>query len=232
MMKLAIVENDKKFIKIVEDKIRELGYDDVSAYSESQTYKDDLLKNHCQFDIVIMDIELDNDSGIDLTIETNRVLPFCQIIYLTSYIQYVSDVYETDHIYYINKVDFDKYFSKAINKAVTNIHKKQSEILSISWNKIKKDIRQSDILYIERNKRVTLIYTSKDMILKTSMSIEKIHQLLNQDFVRSHESYLINMNYISVIHKQEVILNNNKKIPISRKYNRDVKIKYNRFLIK
>ncbi len=135
-MKLAIVENDKKFIKIVEDKIKELGYDDVSAYSESQTYKDDLLKNHCQFDIVIMDIELDNDSGIDLTIETNRVLPFCQIIYLTSYIQYVSDVYETDHIYYINKVDFDKYFSKAINKAVTNIHKKQSEILSISWNKI------------------------------------------------------------------------------------------------
>ncbi len=70
------------------------------------------------------------------------------------------------------------------------------------------------------------------MILKTSMSIDKIHQLLNQDFVRSHESYLINMNYISVIHKQEVILNNNKKIPISRKYNRDVKIKYNRFLIK
>ena len=153
-MNLAIIDDNQEYIEIVKNKLLqlELTYD-VITYTNSQEYKYDLIKKRTNFDIVIMDIEIDELTGIDLAIETNRILPYCQIIYLTSYIQYVSDVYETEHIYYINKKDFDKYFPLAINKAIILTNKRNAEILTVSWNKVHYEIKEDKIIYIERQKK-------------------------------------------------------------------------------
>ena len=100
-MKLAIVDDNNEYIKIIKNKLNQLELTnlDIITYTNSQKYKQDLIKKHINFDIVIMDIEIDEINGIDLAIETNHILPYCQIIYLTSYMQYVSDVYETNHTY-------------------------------------------------------------------------------------------------------------------------------------
>ena len=232
-MKLAIVDDNNEYIKIIKNKLNQLELTnlDIITYTNSQKYKQDLIKKHINFDIVIMDIEIDEINGIDLAIETNHILPYCQIIYLTSYMQYVSDVYETNHTYYINKKDFDKYFSLAINKATIIINKIKSEVLTVSWNKAEYKIKQNRITYIERQKKVSFIYT-KENYTKTSSPIDKLLLLLNQDFIRCHESYLINMNYISIINKTNIVLTTNQNIPLSRKYLNDVNIAYNRFLSK
>ena len=163
-MKLAIVDDNNEYIKIIKNKLNQLELTnlDIITYTNSQKYKQDLIKKHINFDIVIMDIEIDEINGIDLAIETNHILPYCQIIYLTSYMQYVSDVYETNHTYYINKKDFDKYFSLAINKATIIINKIKSEVLTVSWNKAKYEIKQNRITYIERQKKVSFIYTKEN----------------------------------------------------------------------
>lgn len=231
-MNLAIIDDNQEYIEIVKNKLLqlELTYD-VITYTNSQEYKYDLIKKRTNFDIVIMDIEIDELTGIDLAIETNRILPYCQIIYLTSYIQYVSDVYETEHIYYINKKDFDKYFPLAINKAIILTNKRNAEILTVSWNKVHYEIKEDKIIYIERQKKVSFIYT-KENCIKTSNPINKLLPLLNQNFIRCHESYLVNMNYISTINKSNIILITNHTIPLSRKYVNDVKRLYSLFLSK
>lgn len=50
-----------------------------------------------------MDIELGKENGIDLALKVNEVTPYTQIIYITAYMQYVSDVYQSKHTYFIDK---------------------------------------------------------------------------------------------------------------------------------
>lgn len=231
-MKFAIVEDDHNFIDIIKLELHKLGYEDIKAYDNALYYKKDILENQVEYDIVIMDIELNNISGIELAFDTNHILPYCKIIYLTSFYQYSSDVYETDHVYYINKKDFFTYITKAILKASNQITNQRAELFNVSWNKTKYMIKQMDIIYIERNKRVTYIHTNKSEELKTSMKIDIVLNQLNHDFVRSHTSFIINMNYILLINRQEIVLKNGEMIPVSRKYSQDVKKQYNLFLIR
>lgn len=231
-MKVAVVDDDRDFIKIIEQSLKEQENLDLEVifYTNAKDYRNTLLEKYFQFDIVIMDIELDHESGIDLAVETNRIFPYCQVIYLTAYNQYMSDVYETDHIYFINKKDMSHYLPLAINKASKIITKRNADVLKVSWKKVINEVKQQDIVFIERNKRITYIFTNKERCLKTSKTIDELYLSLNQDFVRSHESYIINMNYISLINKSEVVLNNGKKISLSRRYVNEIRIAYNQFL--
>lgn len=72
-MKLAIVDDNNEYIKIIKNKLNQLELTnlDIITYTNSQKYKQDLIKKHINFDIVIMDIEIDEINGIDLAIETN-----------------------------------------------------------------------------------------------------------------------------------------------------------------
>ena len=53
--------------------------------------------------IVFMDIELQTASGIQTAKNITSLLPDCQIIYLTNYMDYASQVYETSHIFFYFK---------------------------------------------------------------------------------------------------------------------------------
>lgn len=227
-MKIAIVEDNLDYLKIVEQKVQELLDCDLFKYSNSHDYKQ-ALNDHILFDIIIMDIELDDESGIDLALKTNQYLPYCQIIYLSSYNKYISDAYETEHIYYINKEQMTSYLPSALKKATTMITKKKSKILTVTWNKVRYVIKQVDIVYLERNRRVTSIYT-KDNVFKTSDSLDDLLTYLNDDFARSHKSYLVNMNYIYVINRSEIVLKDKRIIPVSRSHLQLMKKAYNDFL--
>ena len=180
-MIIAIIEDSLEYTDIIVKKLNEMNCkEDIYIYHDSLSYENDLIKKHVEFDIVIMDIELENNnSGIELTGTTNSILPYCQVIYLTAYNKYISDVYETDHIYFINKKDLDKYFPMAINKAKTKIIKRKSQVLIVSWNKAKYEIRQDNIIYIERYRKISIIHLVNENDFKCSKSLSDLYNLLN-----------------------------------------------------
>ncbi len=45
--------------------------------------------------------------------------PFCQIIFLSSYLSYATEVYETEHIYFILKSQLHQRIGPALHQALT-----------------------------------------------------------------------------------------------------------------
>lgn len=176
-----------------------------------------------------MDIELGEDSGISLAQKLNRTMPDAQIIYISQHLEYVSSVYESQHIYFINKQHMETYLPRAVEIALKNLHKLNSFYLEFSWNKESYKIRQKDIIYIERVLRTTEIHTSAKTFY-TSEKISDIYRRLNESFILCHRSYLINMNVLSDIQKGYAIMNNKIKVPISRSHYKEVKNKYSLFV--
>ena len=169
-----------------------------------------------------MDIELPEKSGIILSKEILQSHPATQIIFITQYREYCSDVYETEHVYFIHKSDVKQYLPRAIEKAIFNLKQRKNNYLTISWNRREHNILLDDIIYMERNLRTTTIYCTSSTYY-TSEKLTDLLKRLDHNFAYCHRSYLINLNQITGFENNLVTLAGKHKIPVSQKRANDVK---------
>lgn len=52
-------------------------------------------------DVAVVDIQMGEMSGIELAKRINEALPQCAVIFATSYLGFATEVYETEHAYFI-----------------------------------------------------------------------------------------------------------------------------------
>ncbi|AQP39642.1 LytR/AlgR family response regulator transcription factor [Anaerostipes hadrus] len=224
MIHIAICEDDITYLCELEKIIKEnknLSVEVHSCSSPEERFK--LYETgSTPYDIVLMDIELPEKSGIILSKEIQQTHPATQIIFITQYREYCSDVYETEHVYFIHKSDAKQYLPRAIKKAIFNLEQQKNNYLTISWNRREHNILLDDIIYMERNLRTTTIYCTSS----TYYTSEKLTDLLNrldQNFACCHRSYLINLNQITDFENNLVTLAGKHKIPVSQKRADEVK---------
>lgn len=232
MLNIAVCEDLELHQKYLSDKIRQfLNVScQISVFSSMKALKAFWESNRITFDIIFMDIELGDGSGIQLSEEINRRYPITQIIYITAYTEYSSDVYKTNHTWYIDKQKIDTYLPLALDKALKSIQLLHSLCLDISWKKVHFSIPQKEIIYIERSLRVSEIHTSKT-IYRTAAKLENLLEQLTDSFIICHRSYIINLIHITDFQKDIVTLNGKYSIPVSRSKYAELKSAYNMFLV-
>lgn len=175
-----------------------------------------------RLDLVFMDIELKETTGIAAAKKLSLILPDCQIVYLTNYIDYAVDVYETDHCYYLLKGQLKDRLPDVMKKVESRL-KMLHEHLIIDSKSRKYVIPSREICYIESNKHLTFVHTQTESI-ETAEKLDNIADRLNSTtFVRCHKSYLISLNYIKTYSRQKFTLKQDIEIPISRRYIKSAK---------
>lgn len=202
-----------------------------SFYKGNDLYNNiqEAMKEKEPYDIVIMDIDLPDGNGIKFSKQINIFSPHTIIIYMTSYEDYVSDVYDTEHIYFILKKNYQKYLPHALSLANEALNKQRRASLKIFWNKEEYNILQKDIFYMERKLRTTFIVTPTH-IYPTSEKLEDLLKRLGETFAMSHRSFIVNLKMVQEITKDSALLVNGTSIPISRSYYKALKDKINNMI--
>lgn len=229
MQNIIIIDDMKEHIQYIQDIINTMNHQ-----FQIQTFLDihDVLLHMDQFpdhSIIIIDILLKNHSGIELAKELNQLHKNFQIIFISSYLEKATEVYETNHCYFVYKPESKKRLPMAIEKAIHQIIESQ-KVLTISLKDKTKIILLNDIMYIERIQRYSYIYTVHETI-KTAQKIKDLLEQLPLQFIRTHNSYIINAYYVSEIKRTHVILNNQQPIPISRAHQLKLKKQFHEFLV-
>lgn len=76
-----------------------------------------------------------------------------------------------------------------------------------------------DLMYVERDKRNSTLVCCQGENVSTPHDLAALQELMaRDDFVRCHNSYLVNLNYVKELRRNEFILKNGMEIPISRRY--------------
>ena len=202
-----------------------------SFYKGNDLYNSiqEAMKDKEPYDIVIMDIDLPDGNGIKFSKQINVFSPHTIIIYMTSYEDYVSDVYDTEHIYFILKKNYQKYLPHALSLANDALNKQRRASLKIFWNKEEYNILQKDIFYLERQLRTTMIMTPTQTY-STSEKLEDLLKRLGETFAMSHRSFIVNLKMVQEITKDSALLVNGTSIPISRSYYKALKDKINNMI--
>lgn len=202
-----------------------------SFYKGNDLYNSiqEAVKDKEPYDIVIMDIDLPDGNGIKFSKQINVFSPHTIIIYMTSYEDYVSDVYDTEHIYFILKKNYQKYLPHALSLANEALNKQRRASLKIFWNKEEYNILQKDIFYMERKLRTTFIVTPTH-IYSTSEKLEDLLKRLGETFAMSHRSFIVNLKMVQEITKDSALLVDGTSIPISRSYYKALKNQVNNLI--
>lgn len=234
MLKIALCEDNKiqhnqivSFIETISMPKHTL--DSFYKGNDLFTSIQEATNNKEPYDIVIMDIDLPDGNGIKFSKKINVFSPHTIIIYMTSYEDYVSDVYDTNHIYFILKKNYQKYLPHALSLAYEVLNKERRASLKIFWNKEESNILLKDIFYMERKLRTTFIVTPTHTY-STSEKLEDLLKRLGETFAMSHRSYIINLKMVQEITKDSALLVNGTSIPISRSYYKALKNQINNLI--
>ncbi|MEJ7558573.1 MAG: LytTR family DNA-binding domain-containing protein [Pedobacter sp.] len=194
-------------------------------------------------DLVFLDIQMPEKSGFDLLSELPEVN--FEVIFITAYDKYGIQAIKFSALDYLLKPINIEEFKLAIEKAKQRIElSKQSKNIDNLLEYLKAGqkggtkialptfketmyVRISDVIRCEATNNYTTFYLQNQEQVLVCKTLKEFADLLKpHDFIRTHQSHLVNMNCIKSYLKEDggtLLLENLQKVPISRQNREMVK---------
>ena len=214
-MRIAVCDDEELFrieFKSVLDKVLINAEYDIDTFSGGSSLYEAFLKN--PFDLVFLDIEMPGIDGITLAKRLRAVSENVQIVFLTSHIEYALEGYEVNALRYLVKpVDMNK-----LSEVLKYIQDKKNNSRQIMIKQEGEDIviDISDVIYIESlDKNVRIVTSKSEYITRYNIS-DYEEELKNSGFLRIHRGYLISLSKVKKIVKNDVVMDGDISLPVSR----------------
>lgn len=225
MVHLAIVEDEdlyanqlleyiERFEKETDESFRVARFQDGDEIAEEYTG---------EFDIILMDIEMQFMDGMTAAEEIRKMDDEVVIMFITNMTNYAIRGYQVDALDYVVKPVEYFSFCKKLERALDKVGRKKTPTITIKIQSGAMKLKTSDIYYIESEGH-NLHYVTKKGDYKCRAKMQTAEESLEQyGFFRSNKSYLVNMQYVEGV-SDGCCLVNGDKLLISRARKKDFMI--------
>lgn len=173
--------------------------------------------------LILLDIEMKRLNGMELAKKLRSDGDMLPIVFITGYSDYMSDGYEVEALHYLLKpVDKSKLFS-VLDRYIKR-HTTESEIM-LSCDEGSIHISPEMIVYCEAVGKKTHVHL-QDKALICNIGISGMKNILPEEFIFCHRSYIVNLRFVRSIGKAEITLDNGESIPLSRRLYKEVNDKF------
>ena len=228
MIRFVIVEDNSQIQEKIKKLLRKISIGTNQDYEVKyfERYTKDLQKeidDQTFRKVYIMDIELDGSiSGIEIAQKIRENDWDSEIIFVTSH----DKMFETVHRNILEVFDFIEKFLDMENRLEEDIlkiinKKYDKKILKITGNNVELELHMKNILYIVKEDKKSVIRAFESNEFKTSLTLEKLLELLDDRFIRTHKSCIANKDRIVEKNyaKGYFILDTGEKVDLlSKKY--------------
>ncbi len=195
-------------------------HDHLSLVAEAQNGQEALEAiQKWQPDIVLLDIQMPELSGIELVEQLKETTP-PQIIFITAYDQFAVKAFELNAVDYLLKPFSKDRFDQTLNKVAATAEKQDLQMLvaTLSHTPAKKEylarfayrdglstifIPVNEVyMVISADQYVEVFTTEKKYLIRLAM--DYLEQVLDPGiFFRTHRSYFVNINFVTSIEQYE-----------------------------
>lgn len=231
MLQIILCDDEKDSLKELEQllsrTIPDVEYE-LHPYLDPESMLDDLAKEFYHPDLLIQDIVFEQKNGIEAGGAAIRLAPQCQIIFISSYDDYVSDVYAVRHCFFVRKSALQEYFPRAVETALRNLASRQTIHFKLQGES--RTLNADRILYLERILHRTRIVTLDGESLCYAKPDELLQQADKMPFLRCHQSYWVNLFQADSLYGDSFVLKNGTSVPVSRSRKQPVRDSWYAFL--
>ena len=222
-MKVIAIDDEPIALSIIERYCERRGGITLETYSQPRVGMQRL--REWMPDVVLLDIELNGLSGIELS---KQLPPSCCLIFTTAYAHYALEGFEVNAVDFLHKPYFYERFDRALQKAEQWLH--MHDLLRSSASSARQIVVKSEyrnvsvsidtILYIESIDNYVKLHLADGSAVLSKMPLRAIEeQLPKGEFIRIHRSYVVSRCRIRSISRYEVTLSKDGKVlPKGGKY--------------
>lgn len=169
------------------------------------------------YNLIFLDVVMPAINGIDVAKEIYEKNKVTQFVFLTISPEFAVDSYSVSALDYILKPINEKNFKRAMNK-FTDRYKQKEEAIIIHEKSSIIRIMLYTLCYVEVLDHYLLYHLSNSNIIRCRQSLAEIEDILkrNSSFVKTHRSYIVNMDYIQKIEPSYIIMANGDRVSVSR----------------
>ena len=223
MINCLVVDDEPIAREGMMEYIRQIDYLHLVAQCKSAAEAACLLQKS-KIDLIFMDIQMPKLTGIEF-VKALADPPL--IIFTTAYSEYALEGFELDVVDYLLKPISFARFLKAVEKAQSYLHAKETDVsitndfFFIKCNGKIEKIVMTDVVYIEAMANYVIINTQQKKYI-TYLTFSGIGgQLPAHLFVQIHKSYLVAISAIETIDGNEIVTSL-MRLPFSKSYKEDV----------
>lgn len=228
-MKALIVE-DKEYIRKGLLNLLQLIEADIEVIGECESVKEAVIVTKtCKPELIFLDINLTDGNAFEF-LEQTEDLRF-KVIFITAYEEYALQALKMGAVDYLLKpVDIEELQAalNKIEKLPISTQKEQIKTAKQAWkneaNKLILSLQDSfqvidlnELMYCESDKGYTTFYLSNHKEHLASKTLKEFEERLTEaNFIRPHQSFMVNLKFIDKYDKSGLIhLKNGKVIPVS-----------------
>ncbi len=229
---IAVLDDNKTALRTVaasvESVFQEADYAPVIRCFESiQQIWNALLTE--DFDLLLLDISVLDGDGIHLARRLRQKESLADIIFVSSREDKVFDALQVHPYGFIRKSKFIQDAGTVLESYIQDRKLRQRDraiVFDIQGEPVR--LNMDEILFIEGSNKVRKVYlTSKRDALTVNDALESLEQLLKGDgFLRVHKGYLVNCKHIRRIRSTDLLLMDDRALPVSRRKLAEVKESY------
>lgn len=177
------------------------------------------LQQHRWFDIIFLDIELPNKTGVELGREIRqRNDGETNIIFISGKTEYCMELFELEPLNFHQKPLSEKKICGDMDKVVCRI-KNGRQILHYIEDGVKKGIYLKNILYVEAVVKKIKVTTVSGKEIYFRDKLHRIQESLEPyNFCRCHRAYIVNLAGIQSYRGRTLILKNGESIYVGEKF--------------
>lgn len=219
MIRIAIVEDEESHVQILEDYLHRFEKENCVTFQRS-VFADglDIVTDYrAEYDIILLDIRMKHLDGMKTAEKIREMDEDVAFIFITSTVQYAVQGYMVDALGYVVKPVSWLAFSQILKKAVRQVCERQEK----SYLKIEVEggylrIDLSQIFYIESQRHNVVIHAQKGDFLTAGPMKRLEAGLMHKGFAKCHNAYLVNLQHVTGILQNNVILDAGEELPVSR----------------
>lgn len=177
----------------------------------------ELLQSSDSFDLIFLDIIMGEMDGMR-TAQLVRQRAYDKIlVFISSSREYVFDAYEVEAFQYLLKPVEEGKLRRVLQKAVLRTEDRSREFIVINRERQKKKLLLDDIFYFEIRGRLIDVHGTGGIFSYYGQIGVLEKDLDGKGFFRCHKSYLVNLKYVDVYNRQEIVLDNGERIVIAKR---------------
>lgn len=229
MIKIAICDNEKDICNDVESIILNYCSDNNIKVETSIFYSAEKLLEHVKksnaFDLVFLDIEMDQLSGIDFGNLMRSDFPDedIRIVYISWQQGYAMDLFRIRPYHFLVKpIEEHRTDIEKIINDVNDVLIKDKQFFHYQVGKNFGKEHYADILYFSSENRIIKLHTVEEVISFYDKldTVEK--NIEGTVFLRVHKSLLINTRHVKKFDVKTAYLDNGEELEISKRYSKNV----------
>lgn len=238
MINIAICDDDLIVTKSLEKMLYEIAAESnvtirCEPFYDGAALAEVVSEQHSYFDLIYLDIEMEDMDGIHTARQLRNLALPVLIVYVSAHEEYLKELFSTEPFRFLSKPIERKEFREVFHSACRRIQSRAA-YYSFAYKKSLHKVPFDRIAYFESRGRRIHIHMSglaaedhyTEMFYGKMNEVEKQVASVNSRFLRIHQSFLVNFDYVRVIGFSEVVMMDGQTLPVSEERQKNVRTQF------